>query len=118
VWACANGISPKKIMETALWFNESIFVEGIHPLEAGLFRRKYRKDRRCGMPLENPLLFNPKYGFESISKHSTIIRMFLRFRRLLNELRDDLTSKQYSDPALTPLTEEENAELQLRVAKG
>ena len=30
-------------------------AEGIHPLEGGILRLKYRRDRRHGMPIENPL---------------------------------------------------------------
>jgi hypothetical protein len=30
--------------------------EGVHPLEGGAFRRKFRRDRRDGLPRENPVL--------------------------------------------------------------
>lgn len=42
-------------------FYEAIKLEDVHPLESGLFRRKYRLDRRAGMPIESPLSFYPPY---------------------------------------------------------
>ena len=35
----------------------------IYPLEAGMIRRKVRRDRRPGMALENPLVFYPRYAW-------------------------------------------------------
>ena len=52
--AYACGISPKRIMETATWFYTSVQTEGVHPLEAGPARRKYRKDRRPGLQDREP----------------------------------------------------------------
>ena len=46
---------------TILWFYLTILFEGVHPLEGGAFRLKYRRDRRAGMKRENPLLFYPRY---------------------------------------------------------
>jgi hypothetical protein len=43
-------------------------IEGIHPLEGGIFRRKYRRDRRPGMPVENPFVFYPRYWWETGTK--------------------------------------------------
>jgi radical SAM superfamily enzyme YgiQ (UPF0313 family) len=43
-------------------------IEGIHPLEGGIFRRKYRRDRRPGMPVENPFVFYPRYWWETAMK--------------------------------------------------
>ena len=35
-----------------MWFKLMIAHEGVHPLEGGVFRLKFRRDRRHGMPLE------------------------------------------------------------------
>jgi hypothetical protein len=36
----------------------NIFGEfNLHPLEGGYFRRKLRRQRRAGLPRENPLIF-------------------------------------------------------------
>ena len=40
---------------TIMWFKLMIEQEGVHPLEGGAFRLKYRRDRRRSLPLESPL---------------------------------------------------------------
>lgn len=63
-------------------------IEGVHPMDSGLFRLKYRRDRRAGWPLEHPVLFYARYGWEIICKHLQYVRMYLLFhwayRRVLN----------------------------------
>jgi radical SAM superfamily enzyme YgiQ (UPF0313 family) len=48
------GYDPRNMMVKLLSFHAVARVEQVHPLEGGLFRRKYRRDRRAGMPLESP----------------------------------------------------------------
>ena len=52
---------PKPITSTIMWFKLMIEQEGVHPLEGGAFRLKYRRDRRRGLKLELPLVFYPRY---------------------------------------------------------
>ena len=53
--AYATGISPGKMMFLLIWFYGCVTIEKIHPLEGGYLRRKVRRDRRPGLPIENPL---------------------------------------------------------------
>ena len=55
-------------------------IEGIHPLDGGFFRRKYRRERRPGLRRENPLVFYGRYAGEIASKHWRILRMYLTYR--------------------------------------
>ena len=43
----------------------SVPVENAHPLQGGIFRRKYRLDRRPGMPIEPIWSFYPKYAWNA-----------------------------------------------------
>jgi len=43
------GIKSREILELSLWFYGCQSIEGVHPLQGGLFRRKYRRDRRPGI---------------------------------------------------------------------
>ena len=52
--ACPIG-RPKTTLSTILWFYLMILFEGVHPLEGGAVRLKFRRDRRHGLPRENPL---------------------------------------------------------------
>ena len=70
-------------------FKGCIGIEKIHPTKGGVFRRKSRKDRRPTLPIESPLVFYPKYFFETIWKFCRwtviIIRMRLLSKKVLNE---------------------------------
>src|SRR5205823_14981710 len=66
--AAKPGGRPRAKMRLMLWFYLMFRIEGLHPLEGGIFRRKYRRDRRPGMPVAHPLVFYPTYGGEIIAK--------------------------------------------------
>ena len=51
--ACKLG-RPGTTLKTHLWFYLMILFEGVHPLEGGAFRLKFRRDRRFGENIENP----------------------------------------------------------------
>ena len=50
------------------WFKGAIDIEDIHPLETGLFRLKYRRDRRPGRGIEPAWSFYPKLFAETLVK--------------------------------------------------
>src|SRR5262249_1242533 len=54
--ACPRG-RPKTTLSTLLWFKLVAQFEGVHPLEGGAFRLKFRRDRRFGMQRENAAVF-------------------------------------------------------------
>ena len=45
---------PKSLFSWIVWFCTMIPLEGVHPLEGGMVRLKFRRDRRHGMPRESP----------------------------------------------------------------
>ena len=55
--AVAGGPRPDTVAYLLTWFWASFHFYNIYPLETGMIRRRYRRDRRPGMPLENPLSF-------------------------------------------------------------
>jgi len=111
--ARVSGIRPTQIARMALWFYGGISVEGVHPLQAGLFRRKYRRDRRPGMKRESPFVFYPRYAWEILSKHARFAALYLRYQRLARKVMADPEGARYSDIALRPLTEGEASELEI-----
>jgi radical SAM superfamily enzyme YgiQ (UPF0313 family) len=68
-------------------FQAPATIEGIHPLEGGIFRRKYRRDRRPGMRRENPVVFYARYGAEIVSKLARYGALYWRYRRILEQVR-------------------------------
>ena len=109
--AVAKGISPGKVLFLILWFYGCITMEGIHPLEGGYLRRKYRKDRRPGLPIENPLSFYPRYAWSVVYKHLVLARLIWKFTRIRRAIKADPKRRDYMDLALTPVRDEEMDEL-------
>jgi radical SAM superfamily enzyme YgiQ (UPF0313 family) len=105
--AIATGTSPGKTMFFITWFNGCIDIEKIHPLEGGFLRRKHRKSRRSGWPLENPLVFYPKTFLETLWKQIRWITLYSRLRLIYRKVRKDPKKLEYMDLALEPVGENE-----------
>ena len=103
--AYATGISPGKMMFLLIWFYGCVTIEKIHPLEGGYLRRKVRRDRRPGMPIESPFLFYPKYLSELIAKHVKIASIVWRMSRTRRAIKRDPKARLYRDLALTPVAD-------------
>jgi radical SAM superfamily enzyme YgiQ (UPF0313 family) len=89
------------------WFKGSIDFEHIHPLESGFFRRKSRRDRRPGLPIEPAWRFYPKYWIESVGKIARWAQLYLRLRRKYLAIKRDPQRYAYRDLAMTPVRDDE-----------
>jgi len=112
--------SPKGRMKMTLhmiiWFYLAITFEGVHPLEAGIFRLKARRDRRAGLSRENPLTFYPRvYGGELL-KWARALPIFLRFDRMRREAEKSPDRWAYTDVAIAPPQADEYETLDLYLA--
>jgi hypothetical protein len=90
-----------------------VAYEGVHPLEGGAFRMKFRRDRRHGMPRENPLIFYPRYLGEIVRKAWGYWSVYRRHKKTLNEVLRAPDRWSYSDLAIAPSREEELDSLDL-----
>ncbi len=111
--AMATGISPGKMMFLLIWFWGCVTLEKIHPLEGGYLRRKVRRDRRPGLPLENPLVFYPRYLADLARKHLVIARFVWRMGAVRRALKRDPAARAYRDEALTPVSATDLDELEM-----
>ena len=100
--AVANGVKSSKIVKLALWFYGCQAIEKVHPLQGGLFRRKYRRDRRPGLPIEGVLPFYLGYLGEVIAKHARLVVLLRRFLKARARVERDPDKEHYTDLALTP----------------
>jgi radical SAM superfamily enzyme YgiQ (UPF0313 family) len=86
------------------WFYHYCFVlENLHPLQGGYVRRKFRADRRPGLPIESALIFYPRRVFELARKlfyHFRLARLIWKYGRFLRAVRRDPASPAYTDAAL------------------
>lgn len=105
--AVANGVSPGKTLFYLAWFKGCSSIENIHPLEAGLLRLKFRRDRRTGLPLENPIVFYPKYAAETVWKHLRWVSLYSRLGLIRRKIKNDPKRAEYMDDALVPVTDAE-----------
>ena len=103
--AAATGTSPGKMLFLLMWFWACVKLEKIHPLEGGYLRRKVRRDRRPGLPLENPLVFYPKYFADLVVKHVRVAGVVLRLGKLRLEIKHSKNARDYMDQALTPVVD-------------
>lgn len=77
------GFSTKEMMLKLLSFYACAKIEKVHPLEGGFIRLKYRKDRRPGMPFENPLTFYSRYLWETIGKARQYFQLVHHYKRIV-----------------------------------
>jgi radical SAM family protein len=110
--ACKIGRA-KTALSTILWFYLMIVFEGVHPLEGGAVRLKFRRDRRRGLKRENPLVFYPRYGFETLTKLWGYWRLYRKFKTMLGEVLTAPDRWTYTDLAITPPQDDEFEALEL-----
>ncbi|MGE3872957.1 MAG: radical SAM protein [Parvibaculaceae bacterium] len=101
-----NG-NPRGKANVMLWFYIMYLIEKLHPLEGGIFRFKRRTDRRPGMPIENPLVFYPRYAGEVLLKVCRYGAMILRFRKLYQKVMRDPNRAAFTDIAIAKPDESE-----------
>jgi hypothetical protein len=100
-----SGAGAVKTADTIMLYYGSYRFEHLHPLQAGIFRRKVRTTRRSGMARENPLLFYPKRAWEQLSTWATLGWFYLRLRTLARQIRNDPAAEKYTDLAMSPVSE-------------
>jgi hypothetical protein len=104
--AVATGLKPKRILEMMIVFAGAVPIEGIHPLQLGVLRRKVRTQRRHGMKREHPLLFHPREVWNGIRALIRWGRLSLRYARIMRRVVADPAAKDYRDAALQPVEAE------------
>lgn len=112
--AKASSVAPRTMMGKVLKYYSCMRFENVHPLEAGLVRRKYRKDRRPGMTIENPLVFYPRCAWENVKKYGGFAALAWRYYWICRRVERDLSF--YTDIALSPIDDSEMADLALFTA--
>jgi len=103
----ATGSGPGKVLTQLIWSYCSVVLENVHPYQGGYLRRKYRKDRRPSLPIESPFVFYPRYVTGLLYKHFKLAQAIWRYRPFAVKLRRDPAARNYTDMALTPVTDEE-----------
>jgi hypothetical protein len=90
-----------------VWFRGSTLIENVHPVENGFFRLKFRRDRRPSLPRESALAFYPKYWFATLWNQIQWFSLYLKYYRILKKVISARKVSEYTDLAITPVTEDE-----------
>jgi pyruvate-formate lyase-activating enzyme len=111
--AAATGLRMNKVADVMTAFSSAARIEGVHPLQCGIVRRKVRTSRRHGMPIVNPLIFYPVRAVEFVSVVAQWLTVGWRYHRIKKRIIEDPASKTYVDDATRPVSidEMENDEL-------
>ncbi len=104
---------PQTTLTTLLWFKLMTMFEGVHPLEGGAFRRKARRERRDGLPRENPLRFYPREAAEIVVKAARYWSVYRRAKTILAETVASPDRWTYTDLSIAPPEEDEFDNLDL-----
>jgi radical SAM superfamily enzyme YgiQ (UPF0313 family) len=104
--AIGDGINPARLTSMIFTFYASHAYERVHPLQGGVFRLKRRRDRRAGLPRENPLIFYPRRTKEILSTYGRALWFLWRLTRLRHRLAMDPMTRHYKDLATMRLDNE------------
>ena len=100
-------------MLTLLFVSRTIPLESVHPLEGGFLRLKFRRDRRPGMKIENPLVFYPRYGWETAKKLWAYLRLYRKLKAMLDNSLAAPDRWTYTDVAIATRQQDEFERLSL-----
>jgi radical SAM superfamily enzyme YgiQ (UPF0313 family) len=104
----------RKTLSTRLThFREFHKQLGVHPLEGGVFRLKYRHDRRPTLPREGIIPFYFKYGVLLWKSAATAFATFCYLRWKSKRIWADKNRFAYTDEALRPMDHQDLAHLEL-----
>jgi radical SAM superfamily enzyme YgiQ (UPF0313 family) len=98
--ARAAGIRTKRLLRAVLTYYGSYRFEGVHPLQAGLFRRKVRRTRRPGIAPEHPLLFYPRRAWQILTTYASAALYYFWLCRLRKRIERDPVGTAYTDAAI------------------
>ncbi len=91
----------------------SVRVEKLHPLQDGIIRLKHPAERRPELPRESALLFWPRFAWETVKKQTLFGVLILRLMLWSRAVSRDPNAKAYKDAALTPVSDDDEANLDL-----
>jgi len=101
--AAVGGASPRRVAEMAFFFYATAAFEHVHPLQGGLVRRKFRDQRRSGLPRESRLRFAARRVRDVVTTYGPMLRLLVQVYRLRRRLERDPLRKSYTDLAIAPL---------------
>ena len=111
--AGATNINLSSLAGTLLHFSQFTAMENVHPLQGGIFRLKFRRDRRPTFAIEPVWTFYPRYLWDTAGKLVRAARAARHLYGLAKTIKADPRKKAYMDQALAPAVEDDLDSLEL-----
>ncbi|MGO6982682.1 B12-binding domain-containing radical SAM protein [Rhizobium leguminosarum] len=111
--AVATGVPLARLVKVLVSFATTVPLENVHPLQSGLLRLKTPSERRPDLPRENPLVFWPRFAWETFRKHVSLAGTIIGLTISAFLISRNAKSKTYMDQALTPVADDEEETLHL-----
>jgi hypothetical protein len=100
---------PFTTLQMMMTYRQGRLVDGVGPSEFGIWRVVRRRQRRYGMPLENPLIFYPRIAARTLCKFVYHGWIYGRLRISLAQARArHRKGMPYADAAIAPSTGVDN----------
>jgi radical SAM superfamily enzyme YgiQ (UPF0313 family) len=109
----ASDVPLMSLVKALVPFIHMVPVENIHPLQAGLFRRKHRSERRYGLPRESLWAFYSSHIANTIANNLKLAGTVFWILRLKRRIECDPHHRSYIDAALTPVMDDDETTLDL-----
>lgn len=111
--AVATGVPLHSLVKLLVTFATAVPLENIHPLQTGVLRLMHPSERRPGLPRENPLVFWPRFLWQTLRKNGLIAGKIVHLALVARRLSRQDGAMQYMDQALTPVTDDDDQSLDL-----
>ena len=103
----ATGGPMDSLVKLLFTFSTTDRLEGLHPLQSGLFRLKHPSERRPGLPRESPWVFWPRFAWETLYKHAILVGEIGWLFAWKIVIANDRDARAYMDQALTPVSDDD-----------
>jgi radical SAM superfamily enzyme YgiQ (UPF0313 family) len=111
--AAATGIRMTSLIKLLVTFSCSVRLETVHPLQSGLFRLATPAERRPDLPRVSPWVFWPRFAWRMIAKHAIMAGTIARLVLTKWAIARDPNAHRYTDQALAPVSDDDDAKLDL-----
>jgi hypothetical protein len=109
----ATGGPMTSLVKLLFTFSTTDRLEKVHPLQSGILRLKHPSERRPGLPRESAWIFWPRFAWETLSKHVSLVGALARLLLMKIAAERDPNARAYMDQALTPVRDDDEETLDL-----
>jgi len=116
--AAATGVPMVRLIKVLVTFATTVRLENVHPLQGSILRLKRPSERRPGLQPENAWRFWPQFAWETLFKHVMLMGTITRLLVWSVAIARAPGARAYTDPALTPVRDDEEETLDLLTKTG